>query len=81
MIKLGDRARDTITGFEGIVVAETMWIHGCRRLTVQPEKLTKDGELPKVETFDENQLTPVEAKVHTDSAHGTGGPRPDVERY
>jgi hypothetical protein len=28
-IKLGDTARDTISGCTGVVVADTKWLHGC----------------------------------------------------
>ncbi len=51
-IKLGDLARDKVTGFEGMVVAVTSWITGCDRLTLQPTKLTKDGGIAKDATFD-----------------------------
>ena len=63
-MRLGDRVRDIITGFEGIVVAETNWLYGCRRLTVQPEAIDKDGDVVKTGTFDEPQLTLVAAGVH-----------------
>lgn len=77
-INLGDKARDTITGFAGIVVAETKWLHGCVRLTLQPQEL-KDGKPIDSMTFDEPQLEPVTADV-AKSTRGTGGPRPEPTR-
>ena len=78
MIKLGDIARDRITGFEGIVIATTEWLYGCRRLTLQPQHLA-DGKMIDTVTFDEPQCiliheggAPLEVK--------TGGPRPEPRR-
>ena len=78
-IKLGDRAKDKMTGFAGIVVAETQWLHGCRRLTIQPEKL-KDGKVVESMTFDEPQLQLVKTNAFNGS-HDTGGPRPEPQRH
>lgn len=78
-IQLGDIARDKITGFEGVVVSEHKWLHGCRRLGVQPTTLDKDGKVQEAHTFDEPQLELVTSQV----AKGTsdkGGPRPEARR-
>jgi hypothetical protein len=81
MIKLGMKARDTISGFEGIVIARTEWLYGCIRFTLSPQKL-HEGKMIQSETFDEGQLveivpevaaTPVESKR-------TGGDRPSPTR-
>ncbi len=60
MIELGDRVRDRMTKFEGIVIATTEWLYNCRRITVQPTDLDKDGAVAKTESFDEDQLEIVE---------------------
>lgn len=54
-INLGDRVRDKITGFEGVVTARTEWLYGCVRVTVQPEKM-KDGKTLESQNFDEPQM-------------------------
>jgi hypothetical protein len=56
-VNLGDRVRDTITGFEGIVVGRSEWLstHGARRITCQGQTL-KDGLPTDPVTFDEAQL-------------------------
>ena len=59
-LKLGDKVKDIITGFTGIAVAKTEWIHGCDRITVQPT-VKKDGKLPENMTFDEPSLVIVKA--------------------
>lgn len=77
-IKNGDFARDTITGFEGIVVATTDWLYGCRRLTLQP-KAMHDGKPIEPQTFDEPQLELV-SKEEVKGKNDTGGPRPEPVR-
>lgn len=77
-VNLGDKARDSITGFTGIVVAITQWISGCARVTLQPDCLDKDGKPFAGETFDEDLIVLVKAKKVAEGQHATGGPRPDV---
>jgi len=80
MIELGNKVRDNITGFEGIVVARTEWINGCIRFHVQPEKLTKDGKIIDDEWFDAQRLVVVskaKPKVSKDSVAKAGGPQKD----
>jgi hypothetical protein len=55
MIKLGTRVRDTITGFEGIAVARTVWLYGCSRIAVQSSEL-HDGKPIEAQWIDEEQL-------------------------
>ncbi len=55
-VGLGQKVRDRITGFEGIVVARTEWMYGCIRITIQPRGLTDDGKPIDSHTFDEPQL-------------------------
>jgi hypothetical protein len=54
-LKLGDRAKDKISGFTGVVVAITNWLNGCQRVTIQPEEL-KDGRPIENCTFDAEQV-------------------------
>lgn len=54
-IKLGQMVRDTISGYEGKVVAITNWLYGCRRITVASDKL-HDGKPVDSQCFDEPQL-------------------------
>ena len=68
MIKLGDRVKDKVTGFTGIVIARTEWLYGCVRYGIQAEEL-KDGKPLEAQWLDEKQLD-WEAKT-------LGGPMPD----
>ena len=62
-IGLGDRVKDPITGFTGIVVVVATWLHGCIRVGVQPEKLGKDGKPQEDRHFDQSALVLVKAGV------------------
>lgn len=77
-MKNGDRVKDVVTGFQGIVTAEHRYLNGCKRLSVQPEEL-KDGKLADALAFDIEQLTLVEANVHRLGAP-TGGPENEPAR-
>lgn len=63
-IGLGDRAKDPISGFGGIVTSITHWLHGCIRLGVTPEMLDKDGKPKDERYFDQSQLRLVKRGVH-----------------
>lgn len=77
-IELGDIAADKITGFEGVVIGDTKWLHGCRRLTLQPKKM-HDGKPVDATSFDEPQLKLVKKAVVETTAE-TGGPAPEPKR-
>jgi hypothetical protein len=62
---LGDRVHDVVTKFEGIVVGMTNWMHGCDRLTVEPESLDEDGQPQSKQTFDSHRIEVVERGVIT----------------
>jgi hypothetical protein len=79
-IKLGDKAKDTISGLEGVVVAETQWLHGCRRLTIQPQSL-HEGKPVEGSCFDEGQLELVKEKAVAVGARDKGGPRPSPTQH
>lgn len=78
MIKLGDKVQDTVTGFKGIAVGKTTWLHGCDRITVQPEGVNKEGKIFDAQSFDEPQLRVLAKKKKKEGSHKTGGPRPNV---
>ena len=77
-IELGDVARDSITGFKGVVIGRTLWLHGCERMTIQPQEL-KDGKPIECQSFDEPQLVLVKKKAFGGN-NDTGGPRPEPVR-
>jgi hypothetical protein len=50
-VALGDTVKDLVTGFKGMAVAYSMWLHGCERIVIEPQKL-KDGATVEPEPFD-----------------------------
>jgi hypothetical protein len=58
-IKLGDVAKDSVTGFQGTVIGHTRMINNCDRLVIQP-KGTKDGKAIDSRSFDAPQVAFVE---------------------
>lgn len=79
-VQLGDKAKDQVTGFEGICVARTEWLNGCVRVTLQSDKLDKEGKPQEGQTFDEPQLVVTKAKKVQCGPRDTGGPKPTPTR-
>ncbi len=79
MINLGDKVKDTITGYEGIVVADTIWLNGCLRVIVQSREL-KDGVPVERQEFDTAQVELIEANVVTASRRPLSSPKQSPTR-
>lgn len=75
MANLGDKVRDSVSGFQGVVVAKTMYLNGCTRVGVQP-RIGKDGKHPDSATFDEPQLELLKVGAVKTGRRDTGGPAP-----
>lgn len=81
MIELGDRAKNNINGYQGIVVGITSWLTGCRQVGIKSEKL-KD-ELPLViQWFDENEIEIICSRAHGGklAEEKPGGPKETPKR-
>lgn len=61
-ITLGDRVKDTITGFEGIVIGISSWLNGCRTIGIKPEKLHEGKPIESV-WFDEPRIKTIKERV------------------
>ena len=72
-INLGDKVKDSVTGFKGIAIGRMLWLHGCDRIIVQPEGLNKEGKPFDNHTFDEPQLIVIGKKKVKEGKHKTGG--------
>lgn len=66
---LGDRARDKITGFEGVLTSRAEFLTGCNRYCVQPTEL-KDGKPIDGIYFDEAQIEIVGEGLQPESVQG-----------
>ena len=80
VVDLGDKVKDLVTGFAGIAVAKTEWLHGCVRIMVQPDTLDKDGKPQEMISFDEPQLEIITAKKVPFGSRDSGGPRPEIKQ-
>jgi len=58
MIKLGDKVKDTVSGFIGIAISATTYLNGCRWICVQAP-VKKNGDFVEPVYFDETQLKKV----------------------
>ena len=85
--KLGVRAHDVITGFEGIITSRIQHITGCDQYHLQPpmDIDSKEYKYPVGEYFDENRLELVHvgvSKIFENSKKATvarpGGPNRDT---
>ena len=73
MISIGDKVKDIITDFEGIVVARAVYMNGCVRCQVQA-KVKKDGTPIEGEWIDETQLICKKKAEKQNREKDTGGP-------
>ena len=79
-IKLRDQVEDTITGFQGTVVARAEYLNGCVRFGVQPT-VTDKGKLPDWQWIDEQQLNVIEKREQPAASAATGGPAEAPPRF
>ena len=81
MIKLGNKVRDNITGFDGIATGRCVYLFGCAQILVSPDRLDKDGAEIKGVWFDEQRIETVEERtvaVSAESSATSGGPQRDA---
>jgi len=54
-VKLGQEVEDKITGFKGIAITKSIFVHQSTSFDVQP-KVDKDGKIPEYRCIDEFRL-------------------------
>lgn len=72
-LMLGDSVKCRVTATVGIAIARYIYLNGCNRIEVQPQRL-KDGMPVASVTIDELQLDVVKRGAVSVHAPGTGGP-------
>ena len=81
MIKLGDKVRDRISGFEGIATGTAEYLNGCKRILIEPTNLDEDGKLLKSVWFDDVQVEMAQKGAFAKGKAKVGGPaRSDPSR-
>lgn len=56
MIKLGQKAKDKITDFEGILTARHQYITGCDQYSLSPQGVDEKNQLKETYSFDEGRI-------------------------
>ena len=80
MIKLGQKVRDKITGFTGLVTGKVEYITGCNQVLVCPP-VKDDGTLVDSNWFDEQRIDVVEARpLRMDNSKANGPDKPAPKR-
>ena len=77
--RLGAKARDTVTGFEGIIIGRNEWLNGCVQYALKP-KVNDKGEIIEAEWIDEQQIEMVRTDPVTKRLEKTGGPQKDAPK-
>lgn len=70
----GQRVKDLVDGFSGIITGRCEYLNGCRQYRVSPSKLKQDGTPAEGIWIDEAQLT-VSGKGISVQKKETGGPQ------
>jgi hypothetical protein len=80
MIKLGQKAKDKLTGFEGILYGKASYLTGCDQYCLVPS--AKDGEIKSSQWFDEGRIEIIGEGVTVQdvTAEKNGGPNRDCPR-
>lgn len=83
-IKMGDRVKDKVTGFTGIIVAKIEYLNGCEQYCVKP-LIDKDGKMSEGEYIDVDQVEPAGEEgikyITPPRKIRTGGPQPDCPKH
>ena len=81
MLKLGQEAKDKITGFKGILTARHQYITGCDQYAITPIK-EKGKDLGDVYSFDEGRIEITGPGINEKAVQTKtkGGPQP-VSRH
>ncbi len=77
-LQLGVKARDTITGFVGIITGKAEYLTGCVQYVLSPP-VDENGKIQGCEWFDDKRLQYVDSGILTATA-ATGGPQRDAPR-
>jgi hypothetical protein len=79
-IRLGQKVRDSVTGFTGIAVSRCEYLNGCTHYGIAP-KVGSDGKAPDSVYYDWQRIEILGIGVADDFASSpTGGPQREAPR-
>ena len=61
MANLGDKVKDRINGFAGVVTGRAEYLYGCVQVLVAPTAIGKDGKCPDSIWLDEDRVAVTKA--------------------
>jgi len=73
--KLGEKVKDTVTGFKGTVISRVEYLNGCLQYCIDP-KVGKEGKMEKSHYVDEGQLVSAETRSARARKSAPGGVMP-----
>jgi hypothetical protein len=85
-LKLGQKARDIVTGIEGIIIGKTEWLTGCNTYGIKPP-VKEDGTNLEAIWVDEIRIEIVDPvsifdkKKQQQSKDDAGGPQPTPRQH
>ena len=79
--KLGEQAKDKLTGFTGILYGASRYLTGCDQYCLKPP-VDKDGNLRESKWFDEGEIEIIGKGIDAKEvkSKGNGGPRRDAPK-
>jgi len=84
MLELGKKARDKITGFEGIITGHCKHLYGCDTYCLVPT-VDKDGKTQDAHWFDEGRIEIIDEGVNPESVraekNGAGETPQDTKNH
>ena len=80
MIKLGQKAKDKITGFKGIITGRAQYLYGCDQYCIVPA--AAKGEIKEGHWFDEGRVEVTGKGIEPKAVQvkRPGGPQRDMPR-
>jgi hypothetical protein len=78
-IKLGNKVRDRVTGFEGIAIAKCEYLNGCVQWGIRPPQGEKKDAYPEAMYIDSQQVEFVDQGIAVEQ-RVTGGPSNDAPK-
>lgn len=82
-IQLGSKVRDMISGFSGVAVAQSVYLYGCERILIEPDRLDEKGSMIESQWVDEQRVELVEQRERPMSlvaSATSGGPQRDAPK-
>ena len=78
-LKLGVKAKSTVTGFKGILTAKVEYLNGCVQFCIKPP-IDKDGKEQDGVYYDIQEIEYVGKGINR-RAKETGGPQTDSPKH